>query len=340
MKRVLTIYPNCSLGGMTSVYTSRFMIEPDTFFDFLFLHDKGGRGAFDNHVNVDYRIVRKDRLDTFYGNVLTHKKYDEIRITSLASLTQLDLEENKNSKLIYEFHTSTISVIEGEIKLLDFSKITEVWVPSEYLREIVKSLVSADVEIKVTPNIVNTKVFHPIQNTSKKFFLPKESIPIFWVGRLDKGKNYKDFFRALALLPDRYVGTVILSLENEPTRISEAILEADRYGITKRIRFLLNLTQDELAEIYRNAFENKGIYCSTSLAESFGYGVLEAALSGLPVVTYAVGGITGHKKYGFAMHMVDAGDTIQLVQSIMDIDWLADYETNICAREKYLSKLF
>lgn len=335
MKKILTVYPNCSLGGMTSVYTSRCMLEASTKFDFIFVNDKGGREAFSTPNNSDLRIVRKDRLPTFYSNTLAHIKYDEIRITSLPELTELDLENNKDTKLIYEFHTSTESIIERELELLDFNKVTEIWVPSEYLKKIVSSLIKADTPIKVVANIVNTKIFNPSLSSKKKFFFKADTIPIFWIGRLDKGKNYKDFFRMLSLLPSYYEGVVILSLENEPARISEALLETDKYQISNRVKFLLNLTQSELANLYKDSFGNKGIFCSTSLAESFGYGVLEAALCGLPVVTYEVGGISGHKQYGLAIHMVDVGDTIQLAKSISSINWEQDFNRNIQAFKSY-----
>lgn len=335
MKQILTIYPNCSLGGMTSVYTSRCLAEPNTNFDFIFINDKGGKEAFNAPRNSNYRIVRKDRLHTYYSNTLINIKYDEIRITSLPELTSLDLENNKDTKLIYEFHTSTASIIENELKLIDFNKVNEIWVPSEYLKDIVNSLANINIPIKVVSNIVNTEIFHPNPSSEKTYFFQSNTIPIFWVGRLDKGKNYKDFFRTLSLLPSNYEGFVILSLEDEPARISEALLETDKYKISNRVRFLLNLTQNELAEMYRNSFVNQGVFCSTSLAESFGYGVLEAALCGLPVVTYEVGGIAGHRKYGLAIHMINVGDTLMLAEKIKNLNWERDHKINIEISKKY-----
>ncbi|MDY5107075.1 MAG: glycosyltransferase [Actinobacillus minor] len=336
MKRVLTVYPNCSLGGMTSVYTSRCMVSPETKFDFIFINDKGGREAFETPKNSDCKIIRKDRLNTYYSNTLSNIKYDEIRITSFPELTQIDLENNKNTKLVYEFHTSTVSIIENELKSIKFENVSEIWVPSEYLKSIVSGLMNSNTPIKVVENIANISVFNPNKSEISQFHFEKGKIPIFWVGRLDKGKNYKDFFRMLALLPVKYHGIVILSLENESSRISEALLEADKYKLSERVRFLLNLTQLELANLYRDSFNNKGIFCSTSLAESFGYGVLEAALCGLPVVTYEVGGISGHKKYGLAIHMVDVGDVLRLTEEIKGLNWDNDHKLNIASAKKYI----
>lgn len=336
MQKVLTVYPNCSLGGMTSVYLGRMISSNDTEFDFLFMHDKGGKKAFSK---TNYRIIRKDRLDNYFNFIIENKNYNEIRITSLPELThKISKDFLCKTKVIYEFHTSSLDVIEREVNKLDFTNISEIWVPSEYLQEIVKGIIGDKSSVIVVPNIVNINVFNPDKDFVKTYF-PKETIPIFWVGRLDKGKNYKDFFRLLSLLPEKYEGYLILSFENEPSRISEALLETELYKINDRVHFLLNLTQSELADLYISSYKSKGIYCSTSLAESFGYGVLEAALTGLPVVTYEVGGIAGHREYDLAMHMVNVGDTDALAKTIKQCNWDRDYQQNLRARDIYLKVL-
>lgn len=335
MKTILSIYPNCSLGGMTSVYLGRMMSEKDVKFDFLFVNDKGGKDAFDT---VDYRIIRKDRLRSYFDYTIKNSNYSEIRITSLPELTHYIPEAFSGAKIIYEFHTSSLDVIEREVNNLKITTISEIWVPSLYLKNIIQGFIRKDININVVPNIVNIEVFDP-QKTVQDIFFPKNSRPIFWVGRLDKGKNYKDFFRMLSLLPEEYEGYLILSFENEASRISEALLETEMYRINHRVHFLLNLTQSELADLYVNSYESKGIYCSTSLAESFGYGVLEAALAGLPVVTYEVGGISGHAIYDLAMHMVSVGDTEALARKVEEIQWDTDHQKNLKSRYNYLTTL-
>lgn len=333
MEKILTIYPNCSLGGMTSVYLGRIMSSSNSHFDFIFINDKGGQGAFNE---CNYRIINKSRLDNYFTYSIKNITYDEIRITSLPELTHLVPDNiSSNTKIIYEFHTSDTNVISKEIKNLCFSKINEIWVPSEYLKGIIQGLINNDTILKVVPNIVNHKVFSP-SNISQEIFFKKNSQPIFWVGRLDKGKNYKDFLRLLSLLPDKYEGYLILSFETEPTRISEALLEAELYRVNERTHFLLNLTQNELANLFANSIKNQGIFCSTSLAESFGYAPLEAALNCLPVVTYEVGGISGHKDYNFAIHMVNVGDTVDMANKISNLDWQSDFQKNLIARENYI----
>lgn len=316
---VLTLYPNCSLGGMTSVFLNRCIDKPKDRFTFIFISDKGGLNAFQSLHNSEARIVRKDRLENYLNYTLNNLIYDEIRVTSLPSIPSL-LNKICDAKIIYEFHTSSLDIIKKELEELSFDSIDEIWVPSNYLKTIVQGSLSTLKEIKVVRNLANTEVFNKFSTPKFEYTLPSNEIPIFWIGRFDKGKNYKDFFRVLSLLDEKYVGYVILSMENDSSRYAEAIGELSFYGLNDRVKFFLNLSQQEIADLYKSSLSVNGLFCSTSLAESFGYGVLEAAMTGLPVVAYDVGGLSEHLDYNYDIKMVNVGDTIQLKSTIESID--------------------
>ena len=196
-----------------------------------------------------------------------------------------------------------------------------IWVPSVYLQQVILANLSEDIPVIVNKNIANYQLFNTIIDDQLKFKFPKDEIPIFWIGRFDKGKNYKDFLRVLYLLPNEFVGYLILSLEDDPTRFSEALGELQVYGLRDRVKFLLNLSQEELANLYKSSYENKGMFCSTSLAESFGYGVLEAAMAGLPVVSYRVGGLEEHLHYGYDIKFINVGDLENMAEAITNMNW-------------------
>lgn len=318
---ILTIYPNCSLGGMTSVYLNRCLEQPNEKFSFIFNNDKGGKNAFSALTNADTRIVRKDRILPYLKYILStiEIKYDEIRVTSLPDLP-LAIKSSSSIKVIYEFHTSSLDIITKELNGLSLESVDEIWVPSLYLKYIVSSILDNDIKVKVIRNLANSSIFNLETAPTVNFKFPSDKIPIFWIGRFDKGKNYKDFLRALSLLDDKYVGYIILSMEKEPNRYAEALGDVAIHQLTDRVKFLLNLTQQEVADLYKNAYEVGGIFCSTSLAESFGYGVLEAAMTGLPVVAYDVGALSEHLDYGYKIKMINVGDTLELANAIRDID--------------------
>lgn len=315
----LTLYPNCSLGGMTSVYLNRCITQPEDGFSFIFLNDKGGMNAFQSLPNTEVRIVRKDRLNSFLEYILDKIEYDEIRLTSLPALPTL-LSKIENTKVIYEFHTSSLDIIKKELEQLSLEHVDEIWVPSKYLKVMVEGNLSTPKEIKVVRNLANPEVFNTTSAPKFEYNFPSQEVPIFWIGRFDKGKNYKDFFRALSLLEDKYVGYVILSMENDSTRYAEAIGELAFYNLSNRVKFFLNLSQQEIADFYKSSIKVNGLFCSTSLAESFGYGVLEASMAGLPVVAYDVGGLAEHLEYGYDIKMINVGDTVSLAKAIASLD--------------------
>ena len=315
---ILTLYPNCSLGGMTSVYLNRCLAEPQNKFSFIFINDKGGLNAFQALPNTEARIVRKDRLNSFLEYTIKNIDFDEIRLTSLPSLPAL-LGKISDVKVIYEFHTSSLDIIKRELDELSLDDVNEIWVPSNYLKTIVQGSLSTLKEIKVVRNLANTEIFNRFSKPKFEYTFPSNEIPIFWIGRFDKGKNYKDFFRVLSLLDEKYVGYVILSMENDSSRYAEAIGELSFYGLNDRVKFFLNLSQQEIADLYKSSLSVNGLFCSTSLAESFGYGVLEAAITGLPVVAYDVGGLSEHLDHGYGINMVNVGDTVRLAEKIANI---------------------
>lgn len=316
--KILTIYPNCSLGGMTSVYLNRCIDQPENDFSFIFINDKGGKNAFTALPNSQVRVVRKDRLNNYIEYLLKSIKYHEIRITSLPKLP-LILNKTDDVKIVYEFHTSSLDIIKNEIEQLSMDFIDEIWVPSSYLKSMVESNLGFNKPINVVRNLANAEIFNTGLQPTVEYKFPNGEIPVFWIGRFDKGKNYKDFFRALSLLDKKYVGYVILSMESDPTRYAEALGEIAIYGLSDRVKFFLNLSQQEVSDYYKSAKSIGGVFCSTSLAESFGYGVLEAAMAGLPVVAYDVGGLSEHLNHGYDINMVDVGDTLALAKDIKKV---------------------
>lgn len=336
-KRILTIYPNCSLGGMTTVYTNRVLFTAAEKHDFIFINDNGGMANFEVLPDVSVRVVRKDRLNNYLSYLLSHVAYDEVRVTSLPLAIPI-IAKGNIGKLAYEFHSSSLDVLAREIEEIDFSLVHEVWTPSLYLSEIVDSMLpenSVD-GATVVKNLVNVDNFSPEGPLASLENLPEGKVPLVWVGRLDKGKNYKDFIRILSRLPEKYLGIIVLSLENDPGRMAEALYELDCHAARGRVHFLLNVSQADMSAIYRTANRMKGIFCSTSLAESFGYCVIEAVLTGLPAIAYDVGALPEHLEFPFAVKMIDVGDVDAFATEVQLLDHHAMVKANIHARCQYL----
>lgn len=308
MTSVLSIYPNCSKGGMATVYRTRALAHPEEKHDFLFMNDRGGRAAFDSLPNTEYRIIPKGRFTPALSFITRHFDYDKVRVTSLPEVAS-QLAEALPDKVTYEFHTSTKSIVEGELKRLDIDAVRNIQTPSRWLTNVVARRLSRAQASKclTVPNLVDRTTFNDSVPPAVRD-LEDGLIPLLWIGRFDKGKNFNDFLRVLSLLPDHYVPIVVVSYETEPDRIARALQEARFYGVVDCMQTHLNLSQEQLARLYTWARLRGGLFLSTSLAESYGYSVAEALACGLPTVAYRVGGIPEIPTYGTSRELISVGD--------------------------------
>lgn len=306
-KQILHLYPNCSLGGMTTVYRNRALSDPQSRYTFLFAHDKSGSVAYQSLPNAAFRIIRPDRYEALVEYAVANSDYDLVRITSLPRI--VSRLARSNAEIVYEFHSSDEKVIERELSELDLSVVSRITTPSAFLADVVRGKlpVAHREMVEVLPNLVDKTTFDPTGPVPDLVFEP-QTVPLLWIGRLDKGKNVSDFVRVLSLLPSRYVGVVILSFEDQPNRMAEFLGLAASLGVDARLRVLLNLAQVQIAGMYRYAQVNGGFFCSTSLGESYGYGVAEALSAGLDSVAYDVGALGELNSEVANYHLVPVGD--------------------------------
>lgn len=293
MKNILVVYPNCSMGGMASVYRNRALSDQNNHYHFIFNNDKGGMSFFEDLSNVHLTIVRKDRLARYLSYLINVVKYDEVYVTSIPEIVQVF--KDSDIRVIYEFHTSTDSIIEKECKEIDVDEVHSINVPSEYLKSVVSPFLDPRVagKLSVVPNLVDESIFNSsLTGKSCYKFGSDDKKPLIWIGRLDKGKNVNDFLRLLKTLGENYVGIILLGLESDPDRFSRFLGYASSLGVKNRLYTLVNVPQPGIASLFSMVKDRNGFYVSTSLGESFGYGVQEALDSGVSTVAYDVGALS------------------------------------------------
>lgn len=321
--RKLIIYPNCSKGGVSSVIRGRAADEPNTQFDVVFFNDRGGLRTFSDISNVDVRIIREDRSIAYLTYLVSRMDYDSVHVLSTPKIANA-LVENPDVVAVYEFHSSNMTVVEQELKELDIDKMSQIAVPSEMMKlKIGERLPRRTLSrLVVVPNLVDHHVFS--QNGPSDFFdrdpnFTEESLrPIVWVGRFDKDKGYQYAVRALAQLPEDFIGIFVVSLEHDPVRTSRFLSECDAMGVRDRVQLYMNLSQPEIANLYRSARDRGGVYVSTSLMESFGYAIAESIECGLPCAAFELPVLGLHRDRG-KLQSVPIGDVEALAKMILQM---------------------
>lgn len=312
MTKILSLYPNCSKGGMTTVYRTRALARPHDKHDFVFMNDRGGGEAFSSLPNTDYRIFTKGRFTPAVKYIADKFDYNEVRVTSMPEAATM-LAESLPGKVVYEFHSSTVAIVESELSRLNLEALKIIQTPSDWLTNVVSRRVTRDQTKKcvTVPNLVDRDTFNASVSPADRH-LPEGAVPILWIGRFDKGKNFNDFLRLMSLLPHNFIPIVVVSYETEPDRISKALQEARSYGIADRMLTHLNLSQKQLAALYTWTRNHGGLFVSTSLAESFGYSIAEALACGLPTIAFRVGGVPEVPTFGTRHELVPVGDVYQM----------------------------
>lgn len=320
MMRKLLVYPNCSKGGVSSVIRGRAANEPDTHFDVLFFNDRGGRQVFTGVSNITMRIIREDRHQAYLQYLTSKVEYDSIHVLSSPSTANI-LLENENNVVSYEFHSSNMGIVANEIAKIELDKISEFVVPSDAMSQKVAELLPRRVRnrLVVRQNLVDPTIFSPDGPASfLQLSLAERSanaIPLVWVGRFDKDKGYQYAIRALALLPANYFMVFVVSLEHDPERASRFFSECDSMGVRDRVMLLMDLSQAEMANLYRSVRNANGAYVSTSLMESFGYSIVESVSCGLLCVAFDLPVLDLHRPIG-QIKAVPIGDVAALSREI------------------------
>lgn len=317
--RRLIVYPNCSKGGVTSVFRGRAAASPEEQFDVVFLQDRGGRDAFEDLKNVSVRIVRKDRAPAYLTHVASFREYDSISFLSTPDLTE-KASWPDGPTVNYEFHSSDLNIITKEIGNLKLDRINHVVAPSQFMADQIAPLLPENHADKVTtvPNLVDQRIFHPPRDGEQPSLYDFDGkIPLVWLGRFDKGKSYRSFVRLLGALPEQYVGVLVTSMESDPQRAADFYGEVYAQQAQSRITVLQNIPQPEIADLYRGAQAANGFLISTSLLESFGYTVAEAIATGLRVVAFDLPALREHPDHEHLVQFVDVGSVTEMRDSIL-----------------------
>lgn len=153
---------------------------------------------------------------------------------------------------------------------------------SQALKESLVALgVSAD-KVTVLRNGVDLKLFDPVEREAERRHLGLANATLISVGNLVEGKGHDVVIKALTQLPRT---TLLVAGEGPQERALKTL--AQTLGVVERVRFLGNVTQQELCRYYTAA----DVLVLASAREGWPNVLLEAMACGTPVIASRVGGI-------------------------------------------------
>lgn len=149
-------------------------------------------------------------------------------------------------------------------------------------RDLIEVIQMPEGRIHVIPPGVPLDPLEPFNRVSvekvrKAYNLPERYL--LYVGTIDRRKDYPTLLRALHQLNTKIHLVIAGSLIRGRTDFLQLV---ERLGLTKRVRFMGYVPDQELPGLYKGAVA----FVYPSFYEGFGLPVLEAMACGTPVVTY------------------------------------------------------
>ncbi|WP_312363370.1 glycosyltransferase family 4 protein [Ensifer sp.] len=269
--RILTVYQFATLGGVERALLNRALALKATgaqvTLDLLFLRDHGGLAAI------------KKAIDSYglhdYARVVTNPRLADYEFFSLIDTPEFFEFVPKRSKLFAECHASGY---QAQVYLRTLPvHVRAVGVPSLSVQRRVSELVNVPVEI--LPN----RVPQPRSALGNgRWGMPV----IFYIGRVEPGKNVSEALRIHALAKN--IEPEISMLIITPSRDCSSVYdEASHLGTLKNVFIRGAVPFDEFDELYSEIGSQRSVFVSSSRHETWGLSAAESIAAGIPVVLAA-----------------------------------------------------
>lgn len=182
--------------------------------------------------------------------------------------------------------------------------------------------------ISVIPYPIDTQSFLPATQVEAKGVKS-----ILTIGRLERRKGTDILLRALApRVWEKHPDLQVCILGSEGDLSRSDLLDLVPYSRRTRVIFPGFISRERIAEYFRQA----SLYVAPTLYETFGYTILEAMSSGLPVLASRVGGIPELVDDGVTGLLVPPRDERALADAIIALldDPVRRARMGQCGREK------
>jgi len=327
MTKHLTVYENCSLGGIVSVIRERFKAYQDHGIDqtLYFVKDKGGVQSL-RSVGAENIYIGSKAVEVNISNIVEMHGIETVALFSYSHMCrQL---KRQGLKVFLEIHDCPPATVAPFANLR--GGYEQIIVPSQWSKNWVNAEAGIPMaEITVVPNMINNHCFYrddrkPINHSAAK--------PMLWVGRLDERKNWRDAVLVASILKKRGLKVApffALTLLSEDNIVQEFFDQLALHGIDSDSRVYFNLQQSDLAAMMRDMAVQGGCFLSTARLESYGLGVVESMACGLPVVASAVGAVPEHIRHRETGFLYDFGERVVAADSVEECLFVRTSRTRV-----------
>lgn len=311
--KVLISYAFCTKGGVeTALYNRLKELKKEQLEVALhFFKDYGGSSLF-----ADYsgEIVIQPNAEKIQ-KLIEEKCYDAVISVDTLETLKILQKMNYKGKIGLEVHTTYEPNLKYlEDKMIDI--VNFVIVPSAYQRSLIQDRL-AHKKIHILGNAVNNCIRY------REDSMPKYGKKIvLWVGRIDQHKNWRLFLRIAKELYKKdknYLFWVVGGLKSETSEIYEFEKMIYQYGLECVVRWIPQVSYDQISKLYSCAANSGGCYISTSMNESFGMTIIEAMACKCPVIVNRVGALPElvEDGRGLCLGGMDTFEEIEKIQTFL-----------------------
>jgi len=312
MREFLYVYHSASFGGVERVLLNRAEAfrrhNVPCRISVYFRDDCGalpkirdyiGRNALERHI----RIV--ESIDA--------SLYDYVVCVDTPEVLRLGIPLEK---VIVECHTTYQNGLLYLVNLPD--RIRHIFVPSHNAElAIADRFPHLRNKLRVVRNFIPTRSSNPETDVNWK------RRPLLYLGRINKHKNYQEVLDIFQCYRSAYADDLFLMLVGPVDDTEDLGAELARRNIADRTVVLAPVPFDAVWQVLATVRQQRGVFVSSSTAESFGLSAAEALSAGLPVILSGIGAhvnlVAGSLEYLYPLGDPEAGAG-KLSQILQDYD--------------------
>ncbi|MFC4807983.1 glycosyltransferase family 4 protein [Paenibacillus sp. GCM10023250] len=317
--RILYVAPSSRVGGLQTTLRNRIraLRAHGIHAEVVFLDKSEGEYIFKEIVHYYVRTPAEFHMQIQIGN------YDVISfIYALHFLSCVP--KTYTGKVLYEVRGWNREIA-GTLKTIGrHRKVHAVMCIAKYLKPLVQAQLTANVQVLVEGNAVDP-MFHLIKPEERKWKdCPKPGKGrkvIAFAARMERSKNWLEFVHICARL--NAIDNIEPWFICNPTNRDELALvqhECKRIGLLGISRFMYNVPNHFMPEVFTEVQLSGGVILSPSIREGLGNHILEPLAVGVPIISTDVPGkneIITHGRNGLLYKPGHIADAVEHVSRVM-----------------------